>query len=78
MEYFWHKVGLWSKRLDQLPRTWSMFYSSEFPKCHVLWLAHHRNAEGGEKGLWRIDLVTTFLKAAAYADIKLKELIAFG
>lgn len=54
-----------------------MFYSSEFPKCHVRWLAHRRNAER-EKGLWRIDLVTAFLKAAAYANIKLKELIAFG
>lgn len=27
---FWHKIGLWSKRPDQLSVMWSMFYSSRF------------------------------------------------
>lgn len=33
--------------------------------------------EGGEMGLWRIGPLAAFKKESAYADIKLKELIAF-
>lgn len=80
---FWHKIGLWSKRLDQLSVTWSMFYSSQFwvpSRVAGTWqeLSEGVLTEGGGMGLWRIGPLTAFRKVSAYADIKLKELIAFG
>ena len=63
---FWHKIWPWSKRLDQLSEMRLMFYSSQFPKCQVLWLARDRNQ--GRKVCGELDLKQP-LKRQLYVQI---------